>query len=323
MHTSTLALLRSSASSSDDDWRSSKAFATKRSDRFQGSAHDESRLATARPRTTNARKITTGSRRSLLSCFAHACDAAAPPTLKTSCKNSSVALFGPCCPPRCFAAASNDVDPRKSLSNKFTPFCARYCSAATFPLEAADWARVFPRARPRDRKSAPCFARTSRHFTLGVWTAVLTADRPRLFLRCIEAPCFRKKVTSLSWPQWQATCKGLKSVSPVGHSRSAPSRSSCFAAAMLPNRAALVNSVSPLEHNCLGALLFNASASNFASSRRAQTAPGPNAESARKVMVQRSSGSSAAMALFVRRRCCLFCENALRRCFWAGVVPTI
>ena len=94
----------------------------------------------------------------------------------------------------------------------------------------------------------------------------------------------------------------LKSVSPVGHSKSAPSRSSCFAAAMLPNRAARVSSVSPRLHNCLGALLFNASASNFASSSKAQTAPGPNAERARKVMVQRSSGSSAAMALFLSLR---------------------
>ena len=182
LQTSTLALLRSSASSSEDDWRSSNAFATKRSDRFQASVHDESRRATARPRTTNARKITTGRRRSLRSCFAQAWEAAAPPTLKTSCKNSRVALFGPCCPPRCFAAASKDVEPRKSLSNRFTPFCARYCSAATFPLEAALCARVFPRAKPRDRKSAPCLARTSRHFTFGVCTAVLTADRPRLFL---------------------------------------------------------------------------------------------------------------------------------------------
>ncbi len=138
LHTSTRARFLSSASSSDDDWRSSKAFATKRSDRFQGSPYAVSRLATALPLTTNARKITTGSRRSLRSCFAHAWDAAAPPTLKTSWRNSKVALFGPCCPPLCLAAASNDVDPRKSLSNKFTPFCARYCKAATLPREAAD-----------------------------------------------------------------------------------------------------------------------------------------------------------------------------------------
>ena len=138
LHTSTLALLRSSLSSSEDDWRSSSAFATKRSDRFQASVHEESRRATARPRTTNARRITTGNLRSLRSCFAQAWDAAAPPTLKTSCKNSSVALFGPCWPPRCFAAASRDVDPRKSLSKRLTPFCARYCKAATLPREAAD-----------------------------------------------------------------------------------------------------------------------------------------------------------------------------------------